>query len=334
MQKLAVGKILQGLRKAKGITQEQLSEILGVSCAAISKWENEQMYPDISFFPILARYFNVSIDCLFGFSNELTEKEYNDFKEECTELFAQKQYFNGMEKIKALCYLFPTNDRLKLDLIIAVIPYIALAQEVEIREKVVYQMIALCQNCASENVQAQKHFVLGHLFMLIGQYKHFPFSFSDSEVKNFAAVDMTNSLLLRTDEKAINKIETAIISLGVQLLHELRNKISYLQKENDLQGALAVTKNQITLAGLLELDHSVYFMLYMNVSHLYCLLKEKENAEQAVEKFVKLLREKSIDDSVLLQVYKTGFSAKPFDLIRDTLIFAQLITMLNKEVTT
>lgn len=50
MQKLAVGKILQGLRKAKGITQEQLSEILGVSCAAISKWENEQMYPDISFF--------------------------------------------------------------------------------------------------------------------------------------------------------------------------------------------------------------------------------------------------------------------------------------------
>ncbi len=225
MQKLAVGKILQGLRKAKGITQEQLSEILGVSCAAISKWENEQMYPDISFFPILARYFNVSIDCLFGFSNELTEKEYNDFKEECTELFAQKQYFNGMEKIKALCYLFPTNDRLKLDLIIAVIPYIALAQEVEIREKVVYQMIALCQNCASENVQAQKHFVLGHLFMLIGQYKHFPFSFSDSEVKNFAAVDMTNSLLLRTDEHAINKIETAIISLGVQLLHELRNKI-------------------------------------------------------------------------------------------------------------
>ena len=318
MQKLAVGKILQGLRKAKGITQEQLSEILGVSCAAISKWENEQMYPDISFFPILARYFNVSIDCLFGFSNELTEKEYNDFKEECT----------------ALCYLFPTNDRLKLDLIISVIPYIALAQEVEIREKVVYQMIALCQNCASENVQAQKHFVLGHLFMLIGQYKHFPFSFSDSKVKNFAAVDMTNSLLLRTDEHAINKIETAIISLGVQLLHELRNKISYLQKENDLQGALAVTKNQITLAELLELDHSVYFMLYMNVSHLYCLLKEKENAEQAVEKFVKQLRKKSIDDSVLLQVYKTGFSAKPFDLIRDTLIFAQLITMLNKEVTT
>ena len=56
-----------------------------------------------------------------------------------------------------------------------------------------------------------------------------------------------------------------------------------------MQGALAVTKNQITLAGLLELDHSVYFMLYMNVSHLYCLLKEKENAEQAVENLLSCL---------------------------------------------
>ena len=41
---------------------------------------NEQMYPDISFFPILARYFNVSIDCLFGFSNELTEKRIQRFQ--------------------------------------------------------------------------------------------------------------------------------------------------------------------------------------------------------------------------------------------------------------
>lgn len=334
MQKLAIGKILQGLRKAKGVTQEQLSEILGVSCAAISKWENEQMYPDISFFPILARYFNVSIDCLFGFSNELTEKEYNDLKKECTELFAQKQYSTGMEKIKALCYLFPTNDKLKIDLIIAVIPYIALAQDMEMRERIVYQMIALCQNCASKNVQAQKHFVLAHLFMLAGQYKGFPVPFSTNEAKNFAAVDMTNSLLLRTDENAINKIETTIVSLGVQLLHELRNKISYLHKENDLQGALAITKNQIILAELLELDSSIYFMLHMNVSHLYCLLGEKENAEQAVEKFVKLFKEKLIDDSVLLQVYKTGFSAKPFDLIKDTLIFKRVITLLDEKVAT
>ena len=45
MQKLAIGKILQGLRKAKGITQEQLSEILGVSCAAISSGKMSKCIP-------------------------------------------------------------------------------------------------------------------------------------------------------------------------------------------------------------------------------------------------------------------------------------------------
>lgn len=57
MERIAFGKVLQGLRKTKGITQEQLSEMLGVSAAAVSKWENEQMYPDISYFPVLARFF-------------------------------------------------------------------------------------------------------------------------------------------------------------------------------------------------------------------------------------------------------------------------------------
>ncbi|MCI9075887.1 MAG: helix-turn-helix transcriptional regulator, partial [Dorea sp.] len=45
MERLPVGKIIQELRKAKGITQEELAEVLGVSSAAISKWENGQMYP-------------------------------------------------------------------------------------------------------------------------------------------------------------------------------------------------------------------------------------------------------------------------------------------------
>ena len=103
-------------------------------------------------------------------------------------------------------------------------------------------------------------------------------------------------------------------------------------KEIFLKIFLTQKKNAVICKDYNASESPPFLLRY--VSHLYCLLKEKENAEQAVEKFVKQLRKKSIDDSVLLQVYKTGFSAKPFDLIRDTLIFAQLITMLNKEVTT
>lgn len=38
---------IQGLRKSKGISQEQLADVVGVSRQAVSKWESEQTVPDL-----------------------------------------------------------------------------------------------------------------------------------------------------------------------------------------------------------------------------------------------------------------------------------------------
>ncbi|MBQ4341439.1 MAG: helix-turn-helix domain-containing protein [Clostridia bacterium] len=64
---------LRSLRIAKGITQEQLAEELGVTAQAISKWERGATMPDISLLPDLSVFFGVSIDELFGLTEE---KEY------------------------------------------------------------------------------------------------------------------------------------------------------------------------------------------------------------------------------------------------------------------
>ncbi|MBR6917543.1 MAG: helix-turn-helix domain-containing protein [Clostridia bacterium] len=37
--KITIGENIKRLRINKGVTQEQLSEVLGVACAAVSKWE-------------------------------------------------------------------------------------------------------------------------------------------------------------------------------------------------------------------------------------------------------------------------------------------------------
>lgn len=62
-----IGTNIYTLRKEKKITQAQLAEKLGVSEQAISKWENNLCAPDVSLFPIIADYFGVSIDRLFGY---------------------------------------------------------------------------------------------------------------------------------------------------------------------------------------------------------------------------------------------------------------------------
>lgn len=38
--KLSIGENIKSLRKSKDITQEQLAEMLGVSCQSVSRWES------------------------------------------------------------------------------------------------------------------------------------------------------------------------------------------------------------------------------------------------------------------------------------------------------
>ena len=58
-------KILE-LRRQKNITQEELAAALGVTAAAVSKWENNYTLPDVLMLSALADYFTVTTDELLG----------------------------------------------------------------------------------------------------------------------------------------------------------------------------------------------------------------------------------------------------------------------------
>ncbi len=63
------------LRKQKRLTQEEMAEQLSVSFQTVSKWENGVSMPDIGMLPLLADYFEISIDELLGHrANNRTEK--------------------------------------------------------------------------------------------------------------------------------------------------------------------------------------------------------------------------------------------------------------------
>lgn len=64
--KESFGTRLGALRKAKGLTQEQVAETLAVSPQAVSKWENDQSYPDITLLTKIAEMFSTTVDSLLG----------------------------------------------------------------------------------------------------------------------------------------------------------------------------------------------------------------------------------------------------------------------------
>ena len=53
---------IQSLRKSKGISQEQLADVVGVSRQAVSKWESEQTIPDLEKIVLMSEYFDVTTD--------------------------------------------------------------------------------------------------------------------------------------------------------------------------------------------------------------------------------------------------------------------------------
>ena len=76
--KMTIGSNIKRLRLSKNITQEQLSVAMNVSCAAVSKWEREETYPDITLLQPLAYFFGVTLDELMGYNQEKIQAEIDE----------------------------------------------------------------------------------------------------------------------------------------------------------------------------------------------------------------------------------------------------------------
>ena len=88
---------LQELRKNKGLTQEELAEILYVSRTAISKWESGRGYPNIESLKEISKFFDVSIDDLLSGEKLLSiaEKENkSNIRNICDFLFGVVDLFS------------------------------------------------------------------------------------------------------------------------------------------------------------------------------------------------------------------------------------------------
>ncbi len=139
---MSIGSNIYALRKEANLTQLELAEKLGVSVQSVSKWECDTCAPDVSLFPVIAQFFGVSIDRIFGYSMECHEEEIQKIVEQADE---SGDTYREIEIIEAGLKRFPNSERLKIYLAFSLSMVNRISQDEEERARAVTRAEKLCR---------------------------------------------------------------------------------------------------------------------------------------------------------------------------------------------
>ena len=103
--KIQIADNIRSMRKQHNMMQEQLAEALGVSIAAVSKWERGAAIPELGYIAELADLFGVSIDVLVGY--QVQKGTAKDLEERICKLQRSKEFEEAAVEAEKASLVFP-----------------------------------------------------------------------------------------------------------------------------------------------------------------------------------------------------------------------------------
>lgn len=182
--KLHIGEKILTYRKAEKITQEELAGNLGVSGAAVSKWETGAAYPDIMLLPALARCLGTTVDDLLSFQGTLSAEQVMVFNRECAKTFEQQGFDAGYDLCKRYLQEYPDNAFLKFRIASLWLMYLVKADNEERRQAILEessQLLKQAAKCGDPKIARAAQFNLGCNYTVIGKLEEAKKIFSSME---------------------------------------------------------------------------------------------------------------------------------------------------------
>ena len=165
---LKIGSSLRRLRQERGITQEELANALCVTAQAVSKWERNEGYPEITLLPDIAEYFGVTLDTLCGIDEERKQKEISSI----LTATANASYEDGVRIAREGYAKYPHSVRIKENLAQALLGCTAKwTPPKEVLEEVIRLYEDVISHCS--DMQSHNHAVssLIQVFTLAGEHE-------------------------------------------------------------------------------------------------------------------------------------------------------------------
>ena len=318
--KMTIGMNIKHLRTAKNITQEQLSVAMNVTCAAVSKWERGETYPDITLLQPLAYYFGVSTDELLDFNQfEMEkEKEIEAYVEKYWALWHENDHSCLLETMKEAVSHYPEEHRLLVRYLNAINLYATDAcYSSEMKKEAITIYERILSHCTVDSIRIWAKKIMCEYFKKLSRIKESGVTIKDIEKIQSEMPLMQNSrdylaCFVYTDEKKDTISRAAIAELSF-----LMNNVII---DNWVYNPIYTTDEKIVaLETLIEINS----MLYKNedygknarnavyaLMHLGCFYHEKGETEKAQNFFRKSLAlAKKLDNSDDLLTHTEGLLA-------------------------
>lgn len=251
-----IGQTVLHARREKGITQEQLATAIGVSAAAVSKWETGQSYPDIALLPPLARYFGISVDALMAYAPALTEDEAQARVSEAKKRFETDGWAAGLAACGALAREYPRDAMLRMSMAGALMECLVFAPDEAAREEgrlCQIQWLREAMDAAQGNPRLMAQYLLGVFSMNMKRL-------DEAEEALTPLVDLPDAnrlmptlrMLQGRNEEAMELAQRNLFGGLNDVVQSLGTMVSLAIKMDDVERAeiyLAITEKIVELIG-------------------------------------------------------------------------------------
>lgn len=292
MKDINISTILAEKRREKGETQDQIAAYIGVSKASVSKWETGQSYPDITFLPHLASYFNISIDALMGYTPQMTKEDIKNLYNRLSNDFSNRPFLEVwvecQEVIKKYYACFP----LLMQMAVLLCNHWMLAEDPAVRQSVLDMAISLCERIQSESddvwLSKEAASLTATCYLMMGQPQKVLAVLGET-IRPQPNDDLGIAqayLMLGNLEQATRVLQ---ITIYQHLLTLIGASTSLLQLQNDQFDE--ILHRVMTVAEVFEVERlhpNSMAITYLTAAHGYCMKKDFEKAMDFIEKYTKL----------------------------------------------
>ena len=274
MNGINISKIIAGKRRLKGITQDQLATHIGVSKASVSKWETGQSYPDITFLPQLAAYFDISIDDLLGYEPQMTKENIKKLYHRLSSDFANKTFYDVLAECREIVKKYYSCYPLLFQMAVLMCNHHMLAKKDDEKKSILEEVAGLCIRIKdqSEDVWLVKDAVSfeATIYLMLQQPQNALDLLGETirPISNDEAV-IAQAYLMIGNAPAANKV----LQIGIyqHLLTLVGSALSLLQLQNEqFEEILHRTLSVAEVFDLDRLHPNIMALTYLNAAQGYC----------------------------------------------------------------